>query len=187
MALEDIGKIAYGSAFVLGGIGVGYLTKRYIPEKFRPVGVIAALGLGAYGLYSIYKGFKKVEGEPPTPDLTFPVLIIDPEEGEIWSRILYHTVNVQIANNYSKNYKLFVGCSLIFEETGEVWDYPILEMVVPANSVEKAHWWVHANGNGLYWCIVAVWDKFPTPGCEESGECHRLGEDRVYFYFQWLG
>ena len=184
----DIGKLAYGGAFVLGGVGVGYASGKLLPEKFKPIGTIAALGLGVYGLYSVYQAFTEPVGEPATPDLIFPVQITDPEEGEIWSRILYHTVNAQVANNYNQNYKIFAGCSLIFDETGEVWDYPIQEITVPANSIKNlSWWWVHANGNGLYWCVVSVWDVFPTGDCELQGACHRLGEDTVGFEFRWIG
>jgi len=185
--MVDLSKLAYGGAFVLGGTGVGYASGKLLPENWRPVGYVSALALGTYGLYSIYKAFKEEVGDPATPNLIFPVSITDPEEGEVWSRIFYHTVDVQIANNYSKSYKVFVGCSLIFDETREVWDYPIQEIIIPANSIKKPFWWVHANGNGLYWCVVAVWDVFPMGDCEVEGTCHRLGEDTVGFEFQWLG
>ncbi len=185
--MVDWSKLAYGGAFVIGGAGVGYLSKKFIPEKWRPAGYVGALGFGAYGLYSIYKAFKEGEGEKPPSNLVFPMDITDPEVGEKWSVYLPHTIDVNVSNPYDKNYNLFAGCSLIKDSTGEVCDFPIVPFTIKANSLKEVHWWFGGApcqlGLGLYHIIVSVWDVAPIPPCEEQGTCHRLGtaESNVEF------
>jgi len=187
---ENIGKIAYGGAFCLGGVGVAYLSKRYLPKKWKPAGYIGAVGLGAYGLYSIYKAFvkEKEPGNPATPDLNFPLIITNPYAGEEWSTIFTHLVKYEIVNNYNTKYRVYAGMSLIHDETGEIWDAPIIPVDVEANDATEVKWRIGAYfGRGKYWIVVSVWDMVPEDDCELQGICHRLGETDSYFYFTILG
>ena len=181
----DIGKLAYGGAFVLGGVGVGYVSGKFLPEKFRPIGTIAALGLGIYGLYSVYQAFTEEEAEVPTADLSFPISITDPTPGEKWSTLLPHTVNVEVHNPYPKRYALFIGMSLMHDETGTVYDYPIKEIKIDPNEIKGVVWWVtdYYGGRGLHWVMSSVWNILPTGDCEMQGICNRLGisESNVEF------
>ena len=187
--MVDWSKLVYGSAFVVGGLGAGYLSKTFIPEKWRPAGYVGALGLGVYGLYSIYKAFKEEEGEVPTPNLTFPIVITDPTPGEKWSTLLPHTINIEVQNPYEKAYVLFIGMSMIHDGTGEVYDYPIQQITTSPNKMKRLSWWVtdYYGGFGLHWIVSAVWDVLPTGDCEAQNTCHRLGEAESNVEFGLIG
>lgn len=184
---EEMSKFAYGSAFILGGVGVAYLSK-YIPQEYRTIGYAGAFGIGAYGAYNIYKAFKEEEAEKPTPDLTFPMFVRDPTLGEKWSRALPHTVNVDITNPYSTSYRLYGGMSMI-HESGEIFDFPIVTFTIKANDTGHLTWYMYGSpqGSGLYWIVTSVWDVYPTGDCEVQGTCHRLGEAESSVEFGWFG
>ena len=184
---EDISKFALGGAFILGGVGVAYLSK-YIPENFRPVGYAGAFGLGGWGAYQIYKAFKEEESEPALPTDRFPIVITDPSPGEEWSQYMWHTVNVQVSNPYNVSKKVFVGMSFIHDETWQIYDYDVKQISIPKNSMEELSWTLfgtpHGDGpSGLYWVISAVWDKLPV----EGGDATRLGEAESNVTFTWFG
>jgi len=176
--MVDFGKLALGGGLILGGVGVGYVAKSFLPEKWKPAGYIGAIGIAGLGCYQIYKSFR--EGEVPTPDLVFTVYITDPTPGEKWSVILPHTVNVDVANPYDTDYKLYGGMSMIKDYTGEIWDAPIIPFIVPKEAGNRLKWWWWGSpgglGTGLYWVVVSVWDQYPKGDCEIQGTCHRLGE-----------
>lgn len=188
---EDIAKFAYGGAFILGGVGVVYLSK-YIPKEYRAVGYAGAFGLGAYGAYSLYKAFKEELGEPALPDENYPILITDPTPNEEWGKFFWHTVNVNVQNPYNVSKKVFIGMSFIHVETWQVYDYPIKVINISPNSIEELSWTLfgtpHGDGPlGKYLVISAVWNVLPTGDCELQGICHRLGEDESSVIFTWTG
>ena len=187
MVFEDIAKFAKGGAFVVGGVGVAYLSK-YIPENFRPIGYIGAAGLGAYGLYSIYKAFKEEKGEKPPSDLTFPIVITSPRPGERWSMLLPHSVRVEVSNPYNTIYKIFIGMSMI-HESGEVFDFPIQSFDIEPGEIKKLRFLMSGSpqGPGFYRVISSVWDVYPVYPCEDEGTCHRLGTAESNVTFGWFG
>ena len=185
---EDISKFAKGGAIVLGGVAVGYLSK-YIPKPYKTAGYVGATGLGAYGLWTIYKAFKKEEPIKPPPDLQFPIVITDPYDGERWSTLLPHNVNVEVNNPYNQTFKLFVGMSMIHTETGEVFDFPIKSFTIEPTEVKKLSWYVYGSpqGPGWYRVISSVWDVLPTGDCEAEGTCNRLGTAESNVEFRIIG
>ncbi len=186
---DTISGFAYGIAFIGAAAGVGYVTATYVPKKFKPIGYIAAIGLGSYGAYSIYKKTKEEEGEPALPGETYPIVITDPTPGEEWSRILPHTVNVQVSNPYNVKKRIFVGMSMIHDETGEVFDFKILSGDIESGETIKTFWWMYGSpqGPGLYWIVSSVWDVFPVEDCEIQGTCHRLGIAESNVIFKLIG
>lgn len=174
---EKLADAAYGIAFVGGGVGVLYLTK-YIPQKWKNLGYASGVGLGAYGAYSIYSSLTEPKGEKPTPEKEFPLIIGDPRPGTQWSVLRPHTVDVQVNNPYDKRYRIYLGLSMIHDETGEVFDFPIQTIDLDPGETKQTGWWMWGSpqGTGLYWVISAVWDTYPKPPCEEEGTCHRIGE-----------
>lgn len=188
---EDISKFALGGAFILGGVGVAYLSK-YIPQQYRPVGYASAFVAGGWGAYKIYQAFKEEASEPALPTDRFPIVITDPSPNEEWSKFMWHSVNVQVSNPYAVQKRVFVGMSFIHDETWVVYDYPIKEINIPPNSMEKLSWTLygtpHGDGpTGLYWVVSSVWDVLPTGDCEAQGTCHRLGEANSSVIFTWTG
>lgn len=183
--MVDWSKIALGGAFILGGAGTGYAAKKFIPEKWKPAGYIGALGIAGIGAYQIYKAFKEEIGEQPSPELAFPIVITDPMPGEKWSIFIPYTVDVEVNNPYTTAYKVYVGMSMIYNKTGEVFDYPIKTIIINPRETKKMDWWFWGSpsGTGLYWIISSVWDLYPTGECEAQGTCHRLGisESNVEF------
>lgn len=183
---DQIAGYAYGVAFIGAGVGVGYATIKYVPKKFKPVGYIAAIGLGSYGAYSIYKKTKEEEGEPAQPDEIYPITITSPTPGEEWSKLKWHRIKVQVNNPYGVAKKVFIGMSMIEDATGNVYDFPVEELSISANSIKETKWWLLGTPNGslgLYWVVSSVWDILPTGDCEAEGTCHRLGtaESNVIF------
>lgn len=191
---DKISGYAYGIAFIGAGVGVGYATAKWMPQKFKPVGYIVAIGLGSYGSYSIYQKTKEEEAEPAQPDDRFPIVITDPTKGEEWSWYWPHSVNVQVNNPYSVAKKVHVGLSFIEDRTGLVIDFPVKSLSINKNSTKKLSWWninstiQNAGGEiGLYWIISSVWDILPTGDCEIQGTCHRLGTAESNVVFGWFG
>ena len=187
MVFEDIAKFAKGGAITLVGGGVLYLSK-YIPENLRPIGYAGGLGISAYGLYSIYKAFKGEGGVRPPPNLQIPIVITDPRDGERWSMLLPHNVNVEVSNPYNQTLTLFVGMTMI-HESGEVYDFPVKSFDLYTGKVKKLSWWMQGSpqGPGWYRVISSVWDEYPVPPCEEEGRCHRLGTAESNVEFGWFG
>ena len=180
MVLENIAEFAKGGAFVLGGVGVIYLSK-YLPENIRPIGYVGAAGLGAFGLYSIYKAFRGEEpGEPPQPGEEYPMQFISPTPGEVWSWSIWHTTEVRVWNNYNVRKRVYVGLSYIEDETGIVFDYDVRTIDIDPGLSAEAKWRFYGRPDkkqksGLFWVVSSVWNRVPWPGCEETGECFRLG------------
>ena len=149
---------------------------------------MSAAGLGAWGLYSIYKAFKEEKGEKPPPDLRFPIVITSPQPGEEWSMLLPHSVRVEVSNPYNTIYRLFVGMSMI-HESGEVFDFPIQSFDLNPGEIKQLRFWMSGSpqGAGFYRVISSVWDVFPVYPCEDEGTCHRLGTAESNVEFGWFG
>jgi len=187
---ETISSLALGGGLLIGAGGVAYLT-RYIPKQYKPIGYIGALGLGVGGAYALYKGFTEKEFEKAKSTDKFPIYITDPSLWEEWSIFLPHSVNVQVNNPYDAPKKVYVGMSMISDETGQVTDFPLEPVELKAGETKKLSWWhIHSTigkPRGLYWVVSSVWDVSPKPPCEAQGTCHRLGTAESSVIFKWFG
>ncbi|GAI14098.1 unnamed protein product, partial [marine sediment metagenome] len=94
------------------------------------------------------------------------------------------------SNNYSEVYNLFAGMSMIKDDTGEVFDFQIESFSIKPGEIKKLSWWMYGSpggGSGFYRIITSLWDVFPVPPCEETGECHRLSSAESNVIFEWIG
>lgn len=183
---DKISGYMYGIAFIGAAAGIGYATIKYIPKKFKPVGYIAAIGIGSYGAYSIYQKTKEEKAEPALPTDRFPMEIISPYPGEEWSKLKWHRIKVQVYNPYNTAKRVFAGMSMIEDMTGKIYDFEIKPLFIEPKSFGETKWWLLGTPNGglgLYYIISSAWNVVPSGDCEIQGTCHRLGtaESNVVF------
>lgn len=177
--MVDWSKVVLGGGFILGGVGVGYATKTFVPEKWKPIGYISALAVAGIGVYKVYKAFEEeIGGNKAPPDSYFNCSITRPLPGDRWSFLLPQPINVSVENTYGIDYELFMGCSFIDINTGNVIDLPVTHATFKKNSITyiTGAWLVWFMTPGSYYVVFAVWDVHPVPPCETEGTCHRLGE-----------
>ena len=188
---EKISGLALGGGLLIGAGASAYLTKQVLPKEYQTYGYITSVVLVGLGAYSIYEGFKEKEFEKAKPTDKFPIYITDPSLWEEWSIFIPHSVNVEVHNPYDVPKKVYVGMSMISDETGQVTDFPLEPVELKARETKKLSWWkIHSTigkPRGLFWVVSSVWDVSPKPPCEAEGTCHRLGTAESSVIFKWFG
>lgn len=168
--------ILLGGSLIAGGLLGAWATKKYFKKENQIYGYVGSAALGGFGAYKIYTSLKKEEGEPASPTDVFSVNITNPRLGESWSVLLPHWVRAQIYNKYQSAKHVFIGMSMLSQNSGLWTDFKVKEVTIDPNSLAKVSWGVYGrpdNKNAGIWnIVVAVWDKMPVPG----GDATRLGE-----------
>ena len=185
---DNFGEILKGFGLIAGGAGVAYLTKKVVPKQYSVVGYAGAGILAGIGAYNLYKGFTTPPAQDAEEGETYSISITSPShEGEKWSAFLPHTISAQVSNNYEERKKVYMGMSMLSDQTGDWFDFPVKAIEINSKDMENVSWTFYGTPNGAwgtYWIVIAVWNIAPTPECTD---CFRLGEANSSVWFGVIG
>ena len=170
------------------GTGI-IIGSAYLPKDVKGVGFVVGSLLVGYGVYSLFNEKSKwEEGEEPNIGERYEVTITDPSEGEDWSLLRPHTIDVYVANPYATIKRIYYGMS-ITRPDGTVDDMQVRYFALNPGESKHTIYQIGAiayKERGTYTIRASAWDVFPSGTCEVEETCHRLGDDMVNFTFSYL-